>query len=108
MKEPLMSFKLYVIGTTPRSEQAIADLNHLCEAHWPDHYTIDIIDVLEQPQLAEKAGIVATPTLVKVAPPPVRQIIGDLSDTEQVLTGLGIHHDTNTTINRETRPDRDQ
>ena len=90
MNDKRISLKLYVTGQTPRSEQAIANLNRLCEARWPDQYTLDIIDVLEQPHLAEEDGIVATPTLIKTAPRPTRRIIGDLSETQKVLNGLGL------------------
>ncbi|MGC9400219.1 MAG: circadian clock KaiB family protein [Anaerolineae bacterium] len=90
MKDKLVSLKLYITGQTSRSEQAIVNLRRLCETYWADDYTIDIIDVLEQPRLAEENGIVATPTLIKVAPPPVRRLIGDLSATRKVLVGLGL------------------
>lgn len=72
--------KLYVTGQTPRSVRAIVNLRDICESEWPDRYEIVIIDVLERPQLAEEARILATPTLIKELPPPVRRIIGDLSD----------------------------
>jgi circadian clock protein KaiB len=90
MKDKNVSLKLYITGQTSRSEQAISNLNRLCESHWPDQYTVRIIDVLEQPHLAEEDGIVATPTLIKTAPPPMRRIIGDLSETQKVLAGLGL------------------
>ncbi len=90
MKNRRIALKLYITGQTPRSEQAIYNLNRLCEARWPDEYDLDIIDVLEQPHLAEKDGIVATPTLIKTTPPPIRRIIGDLSETQKVLNGLGL------------------
>ncbi len=91
MNESGLSIKLFITGRTTRSEQAIANLQHICEK-WIGKckYEIQVIDVLEQPELAEQERIIATPTLVKVSPPPVRRIIGDLSDTVQVVIGLGL------------------
>ena len=82
--------KLYIVGQTPRSQRAITNLRRICENVMPDQYELVIIDVLDRPQLAEDEKILATPTLVKELPPPVRRIIGDLSDGEQVLLGLDI------------------
>jgi len=82
--------KLYVTGQTPRSVQAIANLRRICEAELRGQYELLIIDVLEHPDLAEDEKIVATPTLVKELPPPLRRIIGDLSDSERVLLGLNL------------------
>ncbi len=90
MQDKTISLKLYITGQTSRSEQAISNLNRLCESYWTDQYTLQIIDALEQPHLAEEDGIVATPTLIKIAPPPMRRIIGDLSETQKVLAGLGL------------------
>lgn len=86
--------KLYVSGMTPNSERAIANLRRLCADELDNRYKIVVIDVLERPQLAEDEKIMATPTLVKVLPPPMRRVIGDLSDTEKVLLGLdlNLHH----------------
>lgn len=81
---------LYVTGKTPRSEWAIVSLRRLCEEALPGKYELIIVDVLEQPQLAEDEKIFATPTLVKELPSPMRRIIGDLSNTEEVLIGLEI------------------
>ena len=82
--------KLYVTGNTPRAESAIANLRQLCEKELRGEYQMNIIDVLERPQLAEDERILATPTLIKQLPPPLRRIIGDLSDREKVLLGLDI------------------
>lgn len=82
--------KLYITGRTPRSERAIRNLQHICDNELQGRYEIDIIDVLERPQLAEDERILATPTLIKELPPPLRRIIGDLSDTDKVLLGLDI------------------
>ena len=82
--------KLYVTGHTPRSEQAIANLKRICEAELHGQYELLIVDVQEHPQLAEEERILATPTLIKALPPPIRRVIGDLSDTEKVLVGLDL------------------
>jgi len=82
--------KLYVTGVTGSSEQAIANLRRICEEEMPDEYQLDVIDVLERPQLAEDDKILATPTLIKQLPPPLRRIIGDLSATQKVLLGLDL------------------
>jgi circadian clock protein KaiB len=80
--------KLYVTGQTPRSERAIANLHRICEKDLGGRYQMVVIDVLERPQLAEDEKILATPTLIKSLPPPLRRVIGDLSNTEKVLLGL--------------------
>lgn len=82
--------KLYVAGATPRSIRAISNLEAICENELGGNYEMMIIDVLERPQLAEDERIVATPTLIKELPPPLRRIIGDLSDKEKVLIGLDL------------------
>jgi circadian clock protein KaiB len=85
--------KLYVTGKTPRTEKAIANLRRICEEDLHGRYELQIIDVLEHPQLAEDAKILATPTLVKRLPPPLRRVIGDLSDKDKVLLGLDVRPD---------------
>ena len=82
--------KLYVTGKTDNSEKAISNLKAILETELKGLYTLEVIDVLEHPQLAEEDKILATPTLTKVLPPPVRKIIGDLSDKEKVLLGLDL------------------
>jgi len=82
--------KLYVSGQTPRSQRAIANLQRICAEALSDQYEMVVIDILERPQLAEDEKIMATPTLVKELPKPVRRIIGDLSDLEMVLLGLDL------------------
>lgn len=83
------TFTLYVAGHTSRSQQAIANLRRVCEEAFPSgQYELRIVDVLECPELAETAKILATPTLIKELPPPPRRIIGDLSDTRQVLSWI--------------------
>lgn len=80
--------KLYVTGTSPRTRVAIDNLKRICESDLKDLYELEIIDVLQFPQLAEDERILATPTLIKQLPPPLRRVIGDLSDKEKVLFGL--------------------
>jgi len=82
--------KLYVTGQTLKSQAAIANLRRICEEQLAGEYELIIIDVLEQPQLAEDDRILATPALVKQMPLPSRRIIGDLSDKEKVLLGLDL------------------
>ncbi len=82
--------RLYVAGKTPRSVAALNNLKKYCEEHLQDEYTIEVIDLLVHPQLAEGDQILAIPTLVKKVPEPVRKIIGDLSNKEKVLVGLDI------------------
>ena len=84
--------KLYVTGRTPRSESAIHSLRKICEDELSGEYDLEVIDVLERPQLAEDEKILATPTLIKELPPPLRRVIGDLSNTERVLLGLDLRH----------------
>lgn len=82
--------KLYVTGQTPCSERAIANLRRICDQDLDGRFDMVVVDVLEKPQLAEDEKILATPTLIKELPPPLRRIIGDLSDTERVLIGLDV------------------
>jgi circadian clock protein KaiB len=85
------ALKLYITGHTPRSLRAIENLRRICEQELEGEYEMKVIDVLEQPQLANEDKILATPTLIKSLPPPSRRIIGDLSDTQTVLMGLDLH-----------------
>lgn len=89
MKE-LYELRLYVAGKTLKSITALNNLKKYCEEHLKDQYVIEVIDLLENPQLAEGDQIFAVPTLVKKVPEPVRKIIGDLSNEEKVLVGLNI------------------
>ncbi len=86
----VFQLRLYVAGQTPKSLQAFANLKKLCEEHLQGRYTIEVIDLLENPQLAEGDQILAIPTLVRKLPPPIKKIIGDLSETERVLIGLDL------------------
>ena len=82
--------KLYITGRTPRSQLAISNMDHICKKGLGDQYELVVIDVLENPQLAEDEKILATPTLIKELPPPLRRLIGDLSDKDKVLLGLDL------------------
>ncbi len=86
----LWDLRLYVAGVTPNSLAAFANLKRLCEEHLAGRYRIEVVDLIEQPQLARGDQILAIPTLVRKLPPPLRKIIGDLSDTERVLVGLDL------------------
>lgn len=89
---PNYTLRLYVTGTTPRSIRAIANLRKICEEHLPGRYDLEVIDLYQQPHLAERDQIVAAPTLIKKFPVPLRRIIGDMSNTAQVLVGLDLPH----------------
>ena len=82
--------RLYVAGQTPKSIKAFANLKKICEQHLKGRFTIEVIDLIVNPQLAKGDQILAIPTLVRKLPPPIRKIIGDLSNTERVLVGLNI------------------
>jgi circadian clock protein KaiB len=85
--------KLYVAGNTPNSMRALKTLRNILDTEFQGVYALKVIDVLKNPQLAEEDKILATPTLAKILPPPVRRIIGDLSDRERVLIGLDLLYD---------------
>ncbi len=82
--------RLYVTGNTSRSERAIENLERICRVQLGGRYEMQVFDVIERPELAEDDRILATPTLIKSLPPPLRRISGDLSDTEKVLVGLDL------------------
>ena len=82
--------RLYVAGQTPKSVTAFANLKKICSEHLPDKYRIELIDLLDNPQLARGDQIIAVPTLVRNLPEPMKKIIGDLSNTERVLVGLDL------------------
>jgi circadian clock protein KaiB len=84
------NLRLYVAGQTPRSLTAFANLKKLCETHLKGRYTIEVIDLLQHPQLAEGDQIIAIPTLVRKLPAPMKKIIGDLSNEEKTLVGLDL------------------
>jgi circadian clock protein KaiB len=90
--EDIWQLRLYVAGQTPKSLAACANLNRICEEYIKGRYSVEVIDLLEKPQLAAGDQILAIPTLVRQLPAPVRKIIGDLSNTERVLVGLDLRH----------------
>jgi circadian clock protein KaiB len=88
--QPEWDLRLYIAGQTPKSMAAIANLKNICEQHLAGKYRIEVIDLLEHPQLARGDQILAIPTLVRKLPTPIRKIIGDLSNTERALVGLDL------------------
>jgi circadian clock protein KaiB len=82
--------RLYIAGTTPKAVAALANLKAICEEHLKGRYTIEVIDLLKDPQLAEGDQILATPTLVRALPTPIKKIIGNLASSERVLVGLDL------------------
>ncbi len=82
--------RLYVAGQTPKAMTAFSNLEKICKEHLKGEYSIEVIDLLENPQLARGDQILAVPTLVRRLPPPLKKIIGDLSNTDRVLIGLDI------------------
>lgn len=80
--------RLYVAGQSPRSVRALENLRAVCDEHLAGRYTVEVIDLLQNPALARGDEIIAVPTLVRKLPEPIRKIIGDLSDTDRVLVGL--------------------
>lgn len=84
-----LQLRLYVAGSAPNSVSAIANAQAICEKHFPSGYELEIVDVLDQPLRALTDGIIVTPTLLKLSPPPVQRAVGSLSDTKQVLLTLG-------------------
>ncbi len=82
--------KLYVTGASPRTERAISNLRHICDSELAGRYTLAIVDVLEDPEAAERDRVLATPTLIKELPLPLRRVIGDLSDRAKVLLALEV------------------
>ena len=90
MEDEKLELRLYIAGQTPKSVLALSNITRYCEEHLDGRYTIEVIDLLENPQLAEGDQIFAIPTLVRKFPEPLRKIIGDLSNEERVLVGLNI------------------
>lgn len=89
-QKPAWELRLYVAGQTAKSLTAFENLKKICEEYLAGQYHIEVIDLLEQPQLARGDQIIALPTLVRKLPVPIRKIIGDLSNTERVLVGLDL------------------
>jgi circadian clock protein KaiB len=86
----VFDFRLYVAGKTAKSTAAFTNLTRICQEHLEDNCQITVIDILRNPQLAKAGQIVAIPTLIKTFPPPMRRVVGDLSNTDRVLRGLDI------------------
>lgn len=88
--EPKYVLRLYVTGTTPRSQQAISNIRDICEEHLRGRYRLEVLDIYQRPRLAAGEQIIALPTLIKELPLPIRRFIGDLSDTDKILIGLDL------------------
>ncbi|GAC1301690.1 MAG: hypothetical protein NVSMB24_04960 [Mucilaginibacter sp.] len=88
--EDFYKLRLYVTGASPNSSRAISNLKDICETYLKGNYELEIIDVYQQPLMAESEQIIALPLLIKKFPTPERRLIGDLSDTEKVLRGLSL------------------
>ena len=89
-KEQRWELRLYIAGQTPKSVMALKNITKYCKEHLDGKYSIEVVDLLKNPQLAEGDQIFAIPTLVRKVPEPIRKIIGDLSNEERVLVGLDI------------------
>jgi circadian clock protein KaiB len=90
LPEPRYLLRLYVTGMTPRSSEAIGNIKAICEKHLQGRYELEVIDIYRCPQLASGEQIIATPTLIKKLPAPIRRMVGDLSNRERVLFGLDL------------------
>jgi circadian clock protein KaiB len=82
--------RLCISGMSPRSREAIRNLKRICDTHLPGQYQLEVIDIYQQPELAAKHQVLATPTLVKTLPSPLQRLMGDLSDTTKTLQRLGV------------------
>lgn len=82
--------RLFVTGATPRSTRAIANARRILDEHLPGRYELEVVDLLQQPDAGEAVLVIAAPTLVKMQPLPLKRLIGDLSDQDKVLAGLGL------------------
>ena len=89
-EEQVYVLRLYVSGVAPRSQRALNNLKRICEKYLAGRYRLEVVDIYQQPQKAVAEQIVAAPTLIKAAPPPVRRFIGTLSNTKTVLLQLGL------------------
>jgi len=90
LENPHFVLRLFVTGMTPRSTRAIRAVRELCESRLKDRFELEIVDVYQQPQMIQDEQIVATPTLVKYQPAPLRRIIGDMTDRHRLCFGLGL------------------
>lgn len=92
-KEVRYLLRLYITGTTPRSNEAIRNIRKICEEELKGRYDLEVIDVYQQPELAKKEQILAAPTLIRKLPLPLRKLVGDMSNREKVIVGLEIVQD---------------
>jgi circadian clock protein KaiB len=90
VSDDIFDLRLYVAGQTPKAIRAFTNLQRICDEHLEGRYRIEVIDLLEDPQLGRGDQILALPTLVRRLPEPIKKIIGDLSNTERVLVGLDL------------------
>lgn len=90
LKEDLFVLRLYVAGATSASQRAIEKITALCDQHLKGRYQLEIIDIYQQPELAQGVQIIAVPTLVRAMPSPLRRFIGDMSKADRLLLGLGV------------------
>lgn len=88
--EPYFRLRLFVAGNTIRSRRAIENLRLFCVSYLPDRFTIEVVDIYQQPELTELSQIIAVPTLLRMEPLPERRIVGDLSEVDRVRRGLGL------------------
>jgi circadian clock protein KaiB len=89
-KRPQYLLRLYVTGQTPRSIQSIKNLQRLCDKHLKGSFSLEVIDIYQQPALAAEGQIIAVPTLIKAMPLPLRRLVGDFSDAQRVVLGLDL------------------
>ena len=89
-KRDWLLLRLYIAGNAPNSLRAVANAKKLCAEHFASKFELEIVDMLEHPQRALADGIIVTPMLLKLSPPPILRVIGNLSDTTQVLSALGV------------------
>jgi circadian clock protein KaiB len=94
LEEMRYTLRLYVAGTTPQALRAISNIKRICEEHLRGRYELQVIDLYQQPQLAQGEQIIAAPTLIKKLPLPLRRIIGDMSNEERILVGLDLRKKT--------------
>ncbi len=89
-EDEVFVFSLFIAGMSPRSRRAVDNMTKLCDRYLAGRYELQVVDLYQQPELAQEEQLVAAPTLIKKLPPPLRRFIGDLSDTDRVLLRLGI------------------
>jgi circadian clock protein KaiB len=92
----LYVLRLYVIGSTPRSGRAISNIRKICDEHLDGRYDLEVVDISQHPMLAEGEQIIATPTLIKKLPLPLRRFIGDMSQSERIVLGLDLRESAET------------